>query len=533
MKRSISWSAAICCAVVFACAERTKPSYGAPDAVARFQAWLDEWEAALPAERRALEGEGLALARERRALLREWIRTDPERALAAAVPHSRLGELPASVRSLLEERIDAVGRYDVIGVLYEDGVPPGALLVRRLAHLGGRTYEVFTYGRRLSVRSKESLPIHGVALDGEMAMLDSPVRRLEPSERPLKPLRAAPCSAPIALDVGDEVRLVCSEAEAQDLKDALEGYEASPNPSGPQASPWTVGQKKLLYIRVDFSDAPGDPLSDADVDNAMAALNNYIRAASYNKTSITWTRPATLTMPQTKAWYEQNNADTRLLADARTAASNAGYPGNQYDLDIVAFRKMSSWGFAGQGYVGQKGTWLNGSFGLHTTAHEIGHNLGLFHANFWQSQGESIIGPGSSLEYGNPFEIMGGGGGHYNAWYKFDLDWLLPSEVATVSATPGSAERIYDLEAFTTGGLKAIQVPIDPSRSYWIEFRPQGGGALVGGASINWGYATARSSNLLDMVPQTGSANDSPLLIGRTFADVGKAIYITVPLWEG
>ena len=40
-------------------------------------------------------------------------------------------------------------------------------------------------------------------------------------------------------------------------------------------------------------------------------------------------------------------------------------------------------------------------------------------------------------------EIMGGGDGHYNAWYKYDLDWFNPSEVG-IAAT-SQQYRVYDL----------------------------------------------------------------------------------------
>ena len=87
--------------------------------------------------------------------------------------------------------------------------------------------------------------------------------------------------------------------------------------AGPQASPRTIGLKKLLYIRVDFSDAPGDPINLAQAQADVAALNSYYKASSYNKTSIVGTITATLRMPLNKSAYAASNNTSQLLADAR------------------------------------------------------------------------------------------------------------------------------------------------------------------------------------------------------------------------
>src|SRR6185436_18466018 len=86
----------------------------------------------------------------------------------------------------------------------------------------------------------------------------------------------------------------------------------------------------------------------------------------------------------TKKWYGQNGAGS-LLDDARTAAFNAGYPFLKWDLDMVALtqvREFSAW--AGLGFVGARGIWLQ-AFDLRVTSHELGHNFGLLHANFWDT----------------------------------------------------------------------------------------------------------------------------------------------------
>jgi nucleoside-diphosphate-sugar epimerase len=59
--------------------------------------------AATPAEKAALEAEGIALARERRVALAELISSNPEHALELAVPVGLRRALPRSIVELLEE----------------------------------------------------------------------------------------------------------------------------------------------------------------------------------------------------------------------------------------------------------------------------------------------------------------------------------------------------------------------------------------------------------------------------------------------
>ncbi|MBE2250008.1 MAG: hypothetical protein IAE78_10690, partial [Myxococcus sp.] len=444
----------------------------------RFSAWASEYRAAgSDFERARLEREGVALATRRRAALKALMRADPR--LALRVFESREG-LPPAVASQLELPVDAQGRYEV---LCETGKP---LFVQ--TWLGERRFDVTPYGALERLKTRSVMRLRGSSLDDVMALDDS----------------AVPYSQELDL---------------------------------PQPSPYTIGAKRLLYIRVDFSDDPGEPITVANAQNAVTLLDRYYRAASFNQTSFTGTvTPTVLRMPRTKASYGSMNATSQLLNDARAAATAAGFPQSSYDFEVVAFRRVSAWGWAGLGFVGARGTWLNGSFGLGVIAHELGHNFGLRHANFWQATNETIIGAGSSQEYGNPFDTMGSGDivdatgleGHFNAWYKWDLDWFTNSQIQVVSQPAQSGSfQIYDLEQPSLGGVHGLKVPISGARDYWVEFRPVAGGVLGRGAVIFWGYPNSDESNLLDMNPSTSGAGDAPLQVGRTFSDPAAGIHIT------
>src|SRR6185436_5819185 len=59
-----------------------------------FDDWLRRYRAADALQRAALNAEGVALAQARRPILKDWIQSDPRRALDAAVPMVARQELP-------------------------------------------------------------------------------------------------------------------------------------------------------------------------------------------------------------------------------------------------------------------------------------------------------------------------------------------------------------------------------------------------------------------------------------------------------
>src|SRR5207248_7242185 len=207
------------------------------------------------------------------------------------------------VRPLVEERIDAVVRYEVLAST------SGA--VSRFAVVNGQRLRAHVYGRRESMQSRELLPLHGVALDGELAVLDAPLRALDAFERVSKPTtREGDCNDPLWFDAGDAVNGYCSAEDAAAAGDALENHLLMASGS------WSTGAKKLIYIKVNFTDAPSDPISTSAAQGAMTTVDNYFRAASYNKTSIATTVAGPYMMPMTKAAYQSAQAETQLMNDA-------------------------------------------------------------------------------------------------------------------------------------------------------------------------------------------------------------------------
>ena len=514
-----------------------------------FDDWLESWAATAeaPGEVSRVAEEGVPLARERRRALLELARTDPREALAQALPLSVIQRLPQAVREQAEEYVDVCGAgFDVaIGDDFSQADAPISRVTRTLT-VGDRRYEARVFGRRLGTTSK-LIHANGIAIGGVVVLQESPLRRMDPAEASADPTVRAACGAKapscIAVKVGAQTLVFPDEAALRRHQTALEEDEATlglQHPAGrDQAldpvtdaaalSAWTTGEKTVLYIRADFSDRPGDPVAEATVQTTMdGAVDDYYQDSSYDKTSLVTTVTPTMRLPRTAADYEANG-DGPILTDAQAVARAAGFDSAAFNLFIVAFPRLS-FGYSGKARVGRAGVWLNGSFGSGVTAHELGHNYGVHHANLWHTTDGSVIGPGANVEYGNVFDVMGRGGvkGHFNAWFKTRFDWLLPGEYTNV--TGSGAFTIQPIDDPAATGQRALKIVKDGTRNYWVEFRQlfTTNRWAMNGAMLNWGYNTNTGSHLLDNTPgSSDSQNDAPLLVGRTFSDTQSGIHIT------
>ena len=312
-------------------------------------------------------------------------------------------------------------------------------------------------------------------------------------------------------------------------------WEATIGPVREESSTWTEGAKTVLFIRIDFPDKEGEPVDFANqpltVSRAQNLINDEIGPFyvnnSFNKTSLETTVTTVVRMPQPQSFYVTDLG--ALFRDAESAARSAGFEPNNFNLDIIAMSYSPGFGFGGVAFVGARGSVLNGFFDLRVTAHELGHNYGLWHANLWRSNDGSIIGPGNNVEYGNVFDVMGTGfdpRAHFSSHYKRRLDWLTDANVQVI--TQDGVYRVFAHDSTTTGGIRALKVRKNSDKNYWIEFRQLFND--LNGAIINWDYRSLdfREIQILDMTPATEHVFDAALQVGSVFDDDENRIRISV-----
>jgi hypothetical protein len=331
---------------------------------------------------------------------------------------------------------------------------------------------------------------------------------------------------------------------------------------------WTLGKKSLLFYRVRFSDTvEAEPISKDDAEATLAEANRRFIQMSYGQFSIEWTITPVLQLEHDIEYY-RNAGFAGVLYEVQMAAAAAGYNSDDFDLDMAYSPQIP--GFpAGQSNIRGKGVLVHQNYPS-IFVHELGHSLGLYHANSWdnarapltfhatppfpsnvQEYGENLIfdpaslmgrgdlrSPGRSVEYGDFFDMMGGGQGDFNAAFKSRLHWLAPAQVITVNNS--GIYRLYAHDQGTTASdrIYTLRIPrlIDGRGQnftfrYWISYRTLAPVDITipTGAQLHWiDDSESYTSQLLDLQPATSLlAWDSALPLGRTYSDWEAGVHIT------
>ncbi len=238
------------------------------------------------------------------------------------------------------------------------------------------------------------------------------------------------------------------------------------------------------------------------------------------------------------------------MAVAKSLA--AGYDPASYDFVSIVINH-DNYSFAGLGDVGAKYTWINGYNPDNSSEkdawssvyiHELGHNLGLWHAGSWDpTSNVPDSSSGTTSEYGNRFDAMGDTWTysydqlHFNASFKNALDWLPDSYVTT--ATTDVTMDLYAMDRTQVNGRKyAIKltagITLDgvSNLDYWVEFRSRytGVDTIQNGVLIYTANTThdEDASKLLDMAPATSTFLDAGLPVGSPFTTADGLWRITV-----
>jgi len=554
-----------------------------------FTEWAGRYIKAPQDQKAALLSEGIRLAEARREVLSGVIRDNPEGALAAAVPVMVRKQLPKEIQSLLEERVSGQGELTLLAATpFEGGNAAMVTPLERRALVNNKEYRAHTYGRRSQINSIESASIIGVAIDKDLAVSDSPVRLLEAGEtadgRPVNEVcvisgistpvvSEAPLNTAeqVAVEAGGRVDVLCSPAHVTEYADRLSAAERAtsgdttaanglPGSSGVVGKPaqaWTHGTKKVLIIRVDFSDKVGTPVDyhststitddfAVNVFNIATGVKPFFEECSYGKTSLLISGTTSgdspdvtevLRMPLPSTDYTTDDKSSLLHSQARTLAEGTGLNLANYDRIGVVFTSLPGFTWAGLAGVQSKNFWINGDYTFRVVAHEVGHNYGLNHSSLWQvADGDPVSPAGTNIEYGDIFDSMGSGttiANHFSHWNKSILQWIPDTSVPTI--TSGGIYRVYRFdhkEANTTNNL-ALKVVRNRDQDYWIGYRRATDNAsLDGGAYILWGYNTNQYGRLLDMTTPGTSVTDAGLAVGATFIDTVAGITLQ-PVTQG
>ena len=534
----------------------------APDfsKIEAFQQWTDRWFKASPAERAALTQEGIILADARRAEFKALIITDPQRALAEAVPRVIRQDLPIIIQNLIEQPLSAKGELNVYFGKAAPGVHIAAAdLVLRSFEADGISYRPHFFGQLSGIISKKGLPLRGIVIDHDFAVAENAVRPLEVGERieigttveqtcPVSGITSAAITegetvtvaAPV-VEIGKRIIRLCDGSHVTVLEDNFRTYIQASGPGGggffydnfPGTVSRAIGNLRCLYIRATYPDQQISPITEerayADMrDNARFYLEN-----SYGKLTQTTTVTSLVTLPHTLDWYKTQldgqNGLSLVHTDSQAAALALGYDANQFDCIIVRINDGPL--LAGSSWGGGNRVWLTWD-GMDVINHEVGHSLGLNHANFWNSLDGTPYGYGENAEYGNHFDVMGNGFGfsaHYNTVSKRFLGWLPENAIHYAKSNGTYRVYAYDQPTLEQGKRYGLHVAKDSVRQYNLEYHPARGGRLVDSAVAIYSGTGSNAGHLLDTTQGSPDGkNDGGIAVGRTYSDLEADIHFTV-----
>lgn len=302
--------------------------------------------------------------------------------------------------------------------------------------------------------------------------------------------------------------------------------------AGDTSEPETVADARALVFT-----APGDgTTSDAPSVRSLYSQWSYGNFSVEGKTGPTGDVFGWYSLPTSVCNY------AAFISGASDAAAAAGDDLDGYDSIIYTWNSASCPG--GSANIPGHQIFLapyNFTF-AGAAAHELGHNMGLYHAGSLAC----VDGSGTpvalsttctSSEYGDHFANMGPNGPYEPAWTREVLGWFDSQNMQT--ATVDGDYTIVPLSGPSQpAGVVGLRVhrQHDPAHDLYLDFRQPYGfdnyfpnDPAVLGPQIRLVPTdiTQPQPVLLDMTPSTADVSDAALQMGQTFDDTAGGVHIT------
>jgi len=380
--------------------------------------------------KKLLEQQAVAIAKVRKEMMKSLAKTDPRKFLNLILSEQKRSQLSPAVQALIEKKTQITGKLEVLHI--DDFAEHKNSRFEYSLNVDGKKYSVLS-PIEFSGRSNGTVTLAGYMLDN-LVMLDG----------------------------GDESIIPI----------ATQGIEA-------------LGEQRMLVLITEMQ-GETSPVSIYEVNQAVFATSSpfqtYFKEQSYNEM---WFTGAVHKIELARSVGEGCGSGVSLMDSDVLSAIQA------QDIDLADYDRVLF--VPPVGYCSGVGKWDNTinnvTYSLSESwvswhsfrylidnnllsqilPHEIGHGLGVWHANFLDcSSGECV-----HNEYGNYFDVMGGSEvGDFNALYKEQLGWLTPTDFMEITTTGNYS--INSLESFTGAKAAKIVNPLIGSSSVlYLEKREQ------------------------------------------------------------
>lgn len=299
-----------------------------------------------------------------------------------------------------------------------------------------------------------------------------------------------------------------------------------------------AGTHQLLVAEVNFAINPIVRFSSAQLyDTLFNAAHQYFLESSYQQFGLTGQALEPITVD-----VDVSTCDTYAISNAADAViRQRGYEPANYDhvMYVIPTHPKCTW--SGKANVQGPLSWIK-RFESDVVHHELGHNLGLYHAHSKDCDTQVTADSGCAVgDYGDYVSGMGNARetNHFNAFQKEQLGWM-NNKIATI--TQSSEVVLWPLES-NDANTKVAKVFKQTKANgqnewYYIEYRQAIGfdahladnyPHFLTGIRLREGTDNApNDSYLLDTTPETLSWTDITLQPGQTYHDSTNDVSITL-----
>lgn len=332
-----------------------------------------------------------------------------------------------------------------------------------------------------------------------------------------------------------------------------------------QAAP-ILGAYNVAVMVAYFSDTT-NPFSMSQIQGAFSGnaghdVESFYSQVSYGQASIvpSFYGPYQLSITQASGCANPSYASSLLMQQASSSVTYANFRSLVYVLDCTNFSDQASVGAfpvsTPQGTVTAGSAWitLTSNADSQTYIHELGHNMGLYHANASQCPPPVQFATNGcqNLEYADPYDSMGappqGKEAGFDAWHRSELGWLSGTTMPTITHPGTFTYSLAPIEASSPTGPVALYIPRgNTGNGFTVEYRqPAGidtwmqGANVTAGASLIWVGAVGSNadSEAIDATPGSQVSNtywntadygnDGAFLPGTTFTDSVYGITVKI-----